>query len=100
MREEYSENTRRWYDKDPILSRSMRTLEDSDDNTQIKVALNLIKIIVEHNLAYSDFTDVDEIIESVDEGLEGKTITAGMTLIKTLERLLICLKTVLKKRSL
>ena len=72
MREEYNEKARRWYDKDPILSRSMKTLEASDDETQIKVALNLIKIIVEHNLAYSEFTDVDEIIEAVEEGMDQK----------------------------
>lgn len=69
MREEYSENARRWYDKDPILSRSMKTLEESDDETQIKVALNLIKIIVEHNMAYSEFSDVEDIIEAVDDGI-------------------------------
>ena len=72
MREEYNEKARRWYDKDPILSRSMKTLEASDDETQIKVALNLIKIIVEHNLAYSEYTDVNEIIEAVEEGMDQK----------------------------
>ena len=72
MREEYNEKARRWYDKDPILSRSMKTLEASDDETQIKVALNLIKIIVEHNLAYSEFTDVNEIIEAVEEVMDQK----------------------------
>ena len=70
MKEEYSTKTRRWYDKDPILSRSMKTLEASDDETQIKVALNLIKIIVEHNLSYSEFTDVNDIIEAVEEGMD------------------------------
>lgn len=70
MREEYSGKNRRWYDKDPILSRSMKTLEASDDETQIKVALNLIKIIVEHNLAFSEYTDVNEIIEAVEEGMD------------------------------
>lgn len=70
MREEYSNKQRRWYDKDPILSRSMKTLEASDDETQIKVALNLIKIIVEHNLAFSEYTDVNEIIEAVEEGMD------------------------------
>ncbi len=69
MRDEYSENARRWYDKDPILSRSMKTLEDSDDETQIKVALNLIKIIIEHNMSYSEYSDVDDIIEAVDDGI-------------------------------
>lgn len=68
MKENYSENTRRWYDKDPILSRSMRTLENSDDGTQIKIALNLIKIIIEHNITTSDFSEVDDILNAVEEG--------------------------------
>ena len=70
MKEEFSTNTRRWYDKDPILSSAMKTLEESDDETQIKVALNLIKIIVEHNLAFSEYTDVNEIIDAVEEGMD------------------------------
>ena len=70
MKEEYSNNHRRGYDKDPILSRSMNTLEASDGETQIKVALNLIKIIVEHNIAFSEYTDVNEIIEAVEEGMD------------------------------
>ncbi len=70
MSYDFNEKNRRWYDKDPILSRSMKTLEASDDETQIKVALNLIKIIVEHNLAFSEYTDVNEIIEAVEEGMD------------------------------
>ncbi len=70
MSDDFNEKNRRWYDKDPILSRSMKTLEASDDETQIKVALNLIKIIVEHNLAFSEYTDVNEIIEAVEEGMD------------------------------
>ena len=48
MKEEFSTSARRWYDKDPVLSSAMKTLEESDDETQIKVALNLIKIIKNH----------------------------------------------------
>ena len=48
----------------------MKTLEASDDETQIKVALNLIKIIAEHNIAFSEYTDVNEIIEAVEEGMD------------------------------
>jgi len=70
MREDFNNKQRRWYDKDPILSRSMKTLEASDDETQIKVALNLIKIIVEHNLAFSEYTDVNDIINAVEEGMD------------------------------
>ena len=46
MKEEFTTNARRWYDKDPVLSSAMKTLEESDDETQIKIALNLIKIII------------------------------------------------------
>ena len=70
MQEEFSGKNRRWYDKDPILSRSMKTLEASDDESQIKVALNLIKIIVEHNLAFSEYTDVNDIIDAVEAGMD------------------------------
>ena len=92
MREEYSNNIRRWYDKDPILSRSMRTLELSDDKTQIQVALNIIKIIIEHNIAYSEYSGVEEIITAVDEGLVNqghnrwydidKTLRAAITMLE------------------
>lgn len=70
MTEDFSNLGRRWYDKDPLLSRSMKTLEGSDDQTQIKVALNLIKIIAEHNIAFSEYTDVDDIIDAVEEGMD------------------------------
>ena len=64
MKEEYSQQHRRWYDKDPVLSEAVRTLEETDDQTQIRVALNLIKIIIEHNEA------VDDIINAVGSGLD------------------------------
>ena len=31
MKEEFSTSARRWYDKDPVLSSAMKTLEESDD---------------------------------------------------------------------
>jgi len=61
-------NRRRWYDKDPILSKAMRILETSDDKFQIQVALNLIKIIIEHNIESSAIKTVDDILTAVEEG--------------------------------
>lgn len=61
-------NTRRWYDRDPILSKAMRTLETSDDKFQIQVALNLIKVIIEHNIESSEFKTVDDILSAVKDG--------------------------------
>ena len=70
MKEEYSQQHRRWYDKDPVLLEAVRTLEETDDQTQIKVALNLIKIIIEHNIEDEKFEAVDDIINAVGSGLD------------------------------
>ncbi len=70
MKEEFSTNTRRWYDRDPILSSAMKTLEESDDETQIKIALNLIKIITEHNISNSEFESVEDIVSATEDILE------------------------------
>jgi len=69
MKEEYSPSSRRWYDKDPVLSAAMKTLEQSDDESQIKIALNLIKIIIEHNIENSEFEGVEDIISAVEAGV-------------------------------
>lgn len=70
MKEEYSQKHRRWYDRDPVLSEAVRTLEETDDQTQIRVALNLIKIIIEHNIEDEKFEAVDDIINAVGSGLD------------------------------
>lgn len=70
MKEEYSQQHRRWYDKDPVLSEAVRTLEETDDQTQIRVALNLIKIIIEHNIEDEKYEAVDDIINAVGSGLD------------------------------
>ena len=70
MKEEYSNQHRRWYDKDPVLSQAISTLEPSSDETQIKIALNLIKIIIEHNIEDEKFEAVEDIINAVGSGLD------------------------------
>lgn len=59
----------RWYDKDPVLSMSMRTLSTSDDATQISVALNLIKVIIEHSIKQYEFESVEDIVTAVEDGI-------------------------------
>ena len=59
----------RWYDKDPVLSMSMRTLSSSDDASQIAVALNLIKVIIEHNINNNEFSNIEDIVGAVEDGL-------------------------------
>ena len=70
MKEEFSTNARRWYDKDPILSSAMKTLEESDDETQIKIALNLIKIITEHYISDTEYESVEDIVSAAEDVME------------------------------
>ena len=70
MKEEFTTNARRWYDKDPVLSSAMKTLEESDDETQIKVALNLIKIISEHNISNYEYESVEDIVSAADDVMD------------------------------
>jgi len=65
---EYDMNARRWYDRDPVLSKAMKILETSDDKLQIQVAINLIKVIIEHHIEDNEFTSVDDMIKAVEEG--------------------------------
>ena len=50
---------RRWYDKDPLLSEAMKTLEKSSDENQIRLAMHLVKIISEHNIDVAASQSVD-----------------------------------------
>ncbi len=43
-------NSLRWYDQDPALKRVMTQLEEATDKYQAQVALNIIKIVLEHHL--------------------------------------------------
>ena len=70
MKEEFSTSARRWYDKDPILSSAMKTLEESDDETQIKIALNLIKIITEHYISDTEYESVEDIVSAAEDVME------------------------------
>ncbi len=63
-----NEYFKRWYDKDPVLSMSMRTLSTSDEPDQIAVALNLIKVIIEHNIQDHKYENVEDIMNAVEDG--------------------------------
>lgn len=41
---------KRWYDQDPVLSRAMEQLRSAPDKYQAQIALNIIKIIIEHQI--------------------------------------------------
>lgn len=46
--------TQRWYDKDPALHKALMQLQQASDKYQAQVALNIIKIVVEHQSSASD----------------------------------------------
>lgn len=58
---------RRWYDKDPVLSKAMTTLKNTEDNVQIQIALNLIKIVIEHKIEQNNLSSVNDLITTVKE---------------------------------
>ncbi len=62
------DQNRRWYDKDPVLSKAMKILETTDDQVQLKIAINLIKIIIEHNIETDKFRSVEDLLSAVEEG--------------------------------
>jgi hypothetical protein len=55
----------RWYDRDPVLCRAMEQLRSAPDKHQAQVALNIIKIIVEHQI--EEETDLP--VEDLDSAL-------------------------------
>ena len=92
MKEEYTNQQRRWYDKDPVLSEAVHTLEHSDDQTQIRIALNLIKIIIEHNIEDEEFEAVEDIISAVslDDNRNGRWYDIDTTLKTAMNMLQNC----------
>ena len=63
-----SNEVRRWYDRDPLLSKMMRILKNSDDDFQIKMAINLIKVIIEHHIDTDQFQSINDIMMAVQDG--------------------------------
>ena len=63
-----SNEVRRWYDRDPLLSKMMSVLKNSDDDFQIKMAINLIKVIIEHHIDTDQFQSINDIMMAVQDG--------------------------------
>ena len=55
----------RWYDQDPVLQRAMEQLRIATDKQQAQVALNIIKIVVEHQIE----SETDITLEELDSPL-------------------------------
>lgn len=62
----------RWYDKDPVLSRALAQLKEASSAYQAQVALNIIKIVVEHQLEEETRMTPDNLHESLTVGTQVK----------------------------
>jgi hypothetical protein len=52
---------RRWYDQDPAICRALGQLRAATDGYQAQVALNIIKVILEHELENEGQLDADSL---------------------------------------
>ena len=59
---------RRWYDEDPELLAIVSKMEYSTDEVRNKVAMLIIKVIIDRNILQSRYNDIDALVESVRAG--------------------------------
>jgi hypothetical protein len=57
--------TQRWYDADPVIPRALAQLRQASNPQQAQIALNIIKVILEHQLADQQAVEVDTLEGSV-----------------------------------
>jgi hypothetical protein len=55
----------RWYDRDPVLKQALETLRHAPDSYQAQVALNIIVIIVEHQIESETLRNVDDLVQTL-----------------------------------
>lgn len=56
----------RWYDKDPVLRQALESLRNASDKYQAQIALNIILIIVEHQIEARTLSSVDELMVTLE----------------------------------
>jgi hypothetical protein len=57
----------RWYDRDPALSRAFKSLQQAPGSIQAQIALNLIKIIIEHQMELETGITAEDVQRLVSE---------------------------------
>ena len=62
------QNYQRWYDEDPVLSKAIEQLRQASSSYQAQIALNIIKIVVEHQLEEETHLSIDTLNESLAKG--------------------------------
>jgi hypothetical protein len=59
-----SDSTQRWYDQDPALKRALDQLRQAPDAYHAQVALNIIKIVVEHSIEDASAATLDKAVDA------------------------------------
>lgn len=62
-----SSEYQRWYDRDPVLSQALESLRQAPDKYQAQVALNIILIIVEHQIEARTLASVDDLMGTIED---------------------------------
>jgi len=65
---------KRWYDQDPVLARALEQLRLAPDKYQAQVALNIMKILIEHEIEEVTQRPVEELDSALNvrQGDAGK----------------------------
>ncbi len=65
---ETPEQYHRWYDEDPALSKALGQLRQASDKYQAQIALNIIKIIIEHQTEEESKSTLESLNKNIGNG--------------------------------
>lgn len=57
----------RWADRDPALVEALEALRRADSRYQAQVALNIIKVIVEHKIESKAFCNIEDLVDELEQ---------------------------------
>ena len=59
---------RRWYDDDPELAQIISKLEYARDDERVRVALLIIKTVIDRNVLELNYENIEDILASINAG--------------------------------
>lgn len=94
MNFENTPHKERWLDQDPVLFDALQSLKNASSKYQAQVALNIIKIIVEHQIEDQSQQDVEALVDKMNTKVTqakgynrrwydaNETLSAGLALLQ------------------
>jgi hypothetical protein len=58
---------KRWYDRDPVLRQALESLREATDKYQVQIALNIILIVVEHQIETRTLSSVEDLVGLLED---------------------------------